>query len=298
MVCPNCGINLSGDENFCPNCGINLKLYAQQESTPHHQLDLITNWISNNGMLVFIGALIILILTSGSAMLGISALVVGLILIYFLAVNSQAGQITDLNNKLINRIDLVGSKVVTGLEQHTAIDKNASVHQEKVRNRTGNINFNWISIFIALASLIIVFYGPFASRLFGIDAPSYSIFRSMIMFAKDYPQYAYLGFGLLVIVILVPVLIVILTLANGKHTNMWAFIASLIELLALLFVLVQVLRGSAMTQGLSQFGISNANPHIEVTKEIIGMRIGFGISSYLLLLSTVLSTISTWINRR
>lgn len=299
MTCPNCGSPIKETDHYCSNCGFCVREYFDNQENTNHvsQTVKITTWISNNGMLIFVGALLLLILMSGSKIIGWSATFLALIIIYVLAINHQNEEETILNRRILRHVDVVGKKVEHGIVNSVNDDERPSPQQVKVKSQTGWNNFNLISIFGALISLLVVFYGPFASAMMGMGK-SISIYDTLLLLAQHNMKYAIICYTLLAVMIGCPILIIMLTMSTKKHANRVALVLSAIETLVILALAVQIFYNSSILATLGSLDSFQNLPVMKTSSKIMHMFIGFGISSYLLLISSALTTFATWINRK
>lgn len=256
-------------------------------------LDKVTDWISQNGMIILVVALIIILLMSASRPLGFTALVIGVILIYVMVQTQPEEHESKLNKQISTRIDYVGKRMSNNLEERVASPQNPSAERQKLDDRVGGLNLNLLVILMAAITLILVFYGPFATtEVFGLESKT-SIYQTSLVIAQTGMNAAIMSYGFLTIVIGGPIAIILLTLSKRKHTKLWSFIISAVESIVLIAVMASLIYlMNTVEEGslVSIFSTKLAN--------ILNMTVGFGISSYLLLVSSLVTSVTAALNNK
>lgn len=154
-------------------------------------------------------------------------------------------------------------------------------------------NLNLITIFLAVIELIIVFYGPFVSIRLSEMKSSISIYSSLVSFIKIHSSYVWFGWILLIGAILIPVAIIILSLFKQKWAKRTTFILSLIYTLVLVIVTIKWMTGTGQALKIAQEIFSTTQKSVN---RLVGITMGIGISSYLLLLTSVITNVTTYFN--
>src|SRR5699024_1687989 len=104
---------------------------------------------------------------------------------------------------------------------------------------------------------------------------------------------AIMSYGFLTIVIGGPIAIILLTLSKRKHTKLWSFIISAVESIVLIAVIASLIYlMNTVEEGslVSIFSTKLAN--------ILNMTVGFGISSYLLVVSSLVTSVTAALNNK
>ena len=141
-------------------------------------------------------------------------------------------------------------------------------------------------ILIAVLNLLLVFNGPFSSGMNGYQSASIS--RTLLSIGRFNGKYIFIGYGMWLLLVGVPIAIIILTIKNGKNNKKLVFFLSLIESIILVVCAVELI---FMNAGLS-LGITNnqAINSMEIQR-IVTNAISFGVSTYLLFVSSILLTV-------
>ncbi len=149
-------------------------------------------------------------------------------------------------------------------------------------------------ILIAVLNLLLVFSGPFSSGMMqGYQALSIS--KALLSIGRFNGKYIFIGYGMWLLLVGVPIAIIILTIKNGKNNKKLVFFLSLIESIVLIVCAVELI---FMNAG-SPLGITNntvANS-IEIQR-IVANAISFGVSTYLLFVSSILLTVVSFRSMR
>ncbi|APT18815.1 hypothetical protein FC62_GL001478 [Amylolactobacillus amylotrophicus DSM 20534] len=257
-------------------------------------LDKVTDWISTNGMIILVVGLVIILLMSASRTLGWAALIAGMILIYIMAQTQPEEKESKLNRRLSTQVDFLGQRVGAGIEERVAAPENPSPERQKIDRRVGGLNLNLLVLFLAAITLVLVFYGPFASAyvLVGIESKS-SIYQTSLTIAQIGLNAGILSYGFLTIVIGAPIMIILLTLSKKRRSRLWAFILSALESVVLIVVmasLIYIMNTVEEGKLVSMFSAKLA--------DVLSMTVGFGISSYLLLVSSLITSVVTALNNK
>ena len=141
-------------------------------------------------------------------------------------------------------------------------------------------------ILIAVLNLLLVFSGPFSAGMNGYQSASIS--RTLLSIGRFNGKYIFIGYGMWLLLVGVPIAIIILTIKNGKNNKKLVFFLSLIESIVLVVCAVELI---FMNGGLS-LGITNnqAINSMDIQR-IVTNAISFGVSTYLLFVSSILLTV-------
>lgn len=298
MKCPNCGQQIPANAKHCPYCGFLLtdkRENYHQESSNSTMAGMIA-WIKSNATLVFWIGIGLMILTSFSWQLGWFCLLVLLIWLFIVSEKKEdVGQYV-ADQKLEADVDRVGSKLLnhaqqrgTRLREHREA-KAASRPNRGKRRRTG---WQIGTLLMALVSLLVVFFGPFASYSMMGFASGPSIARSLLTIGRLGGRHMLTGYGMLLLLILVPITLIWLTLKNGRKFRVIIFIVSLLETVLLLFIAVRLV---FLDAGANIGVVNNQQFAQSRLSQVVYNAISFGISSYLLLLSSIITTVLAFKN--
>lgn len=327
MKCPNCGEDVKPTDKQCPNCHFDLEKFRNEfftgqdttrnEKNDDHQkqetrsvkkvepkkqnstIATMINWIQVNSMIVFVVGIILLILTSFSPSLGWSCFF-ALLIWLFIVSDKNKGKKTEqytVNQRLTEHVNKVGSDVVNSFEEG---ENKVRAHRQKIDDKLGRdpeaikkvvkqkrTATQLGVILIAVLNLLLVFSGPFSSGMMqGYQAISIS--KALLSIGRFNGKYIFIGYGMWLLLVGVPIAIIILTIKNGKNNKKLVFFLSLIESIVLIVCAVELI---FMNAG-SPLGITNntvANS-IEIQR-IVANAISFGVSTYLLFVSSILLTV-------
>lgn len=326
MKCPNCGEDVKPTDKQCPNCHFDLEKFRNEfftgqdttrnEKNDDHQkqetrsvkkvepkkqnstIATMINWIQVNSMIVFVVGIILLILTSFSPFLGWSCFF-ALLIWLFIVSDKNKGKKTEqytVDQRLTEHVNKVGSDVVNSFEEG---ENKVKARRQKIDDKLGRdpeaikkvIKQKRTAtqlgvILIAVLNLLLVFSGPFSSGMNGYQSASIS--RTLLSLGRFNGKYIFIGYGMWLLLVGVPIAIIILTIKNGKNNKKLVFFLSLIESIVLVVCAVELI---FMNGGLS-LGITNnqAINSMDIQR-IVTNAISFGVSTYLLFISSILLTV-------
>lgn len=327
MKCPNCGEDVKSTDKQCPNCHFDLEKFRNEfftgqnqtrnESSDNRQkqetrsvkkiapkkqnstIASMINWIQVNSMIVFVVGIILLILTSFSPSLGWSCFF-ALLIWLFIVCDKNKGKVTEqytVDQRLTEHVNKVGSDVVNSFEE----GKNrVKAHRQKIDNKLGRdpeaikkvvkqkrTATQLGVVLIAVLNLLLVFSGPFSSGMMQ-GYQTLSISKALLSIGRFNGKYLLIGYGMWLLLVGVPIAIIILTIRNGKNNKRIVFLLSLIESIVLVICAVELI---FMNAG-SSLGITNnaAANSVEIQR-IVANAISFGVSTYLLFVSSILLTV-------
>lgn len=327
MKCPNCGEDVKSTDKQCPNCHFDLEKFRNEfftgqnqtrnESSDNRQkqetrsvkkiepkkqnstIAGMINWIQVNSMIVFVVGIILLILTSFSPSLGWSCFF-ALLIWLFIVCDKNKGKVTEqytVDQRLTEHVNKVGSDVVNSFEEG---ENRVKAHRQKIDNKLGRdpeaikkvvkqkrTATQLGVVLIAVLNLLLVFSGPFSSGMMQ-GYQTLSISKALLSIGRFNGKYLLIGYGMWLLLVGVPIAIIILTIRNGKNNKRIVFLLSLIESIVLVICAVELI---FMNAG-SSLGITNnaATNSVEIQR-IVANAISFGVSTYLLFVSSILLTV-------
>ena len=327
MRCPNCGEDVKSTDKQCPNCHFDLEKFRNEfftgqnqtrnESSDNRQkqetrsvkkiapkkqnstIASMINWIQVNSMIVFVVGIILLILTSFSPSLGWSCFF-ALLIWLFIVCDKNKGKVTEqytVDQRLTEHVNKVGSDVVNSFEEG---ENRVKAHRQKIDNKLGRdpeaikkvvkqkrTATQLGVVLIAVLNLLLVFSGPFSSGMMQ-GYQTLSISKALLSIGRFNGKYLLIGYGMWLLLVGVPIAIIILTIRNGKNNKRIVFLLSLIESIVLVICAVELI---FMNAG-SSLGITNnaAANSVEIQR-IVANAISFGVSTYLLFVSSILLTV-------
>lgn len=327
MKCPNCGEDVKSTDKQCPNCHFDLEKFRNEfftgqnqtrnESSDNRQkqetrfvkmiepkkqnstIASMINWIQVNSMIVFVVGIILLILTSFSPSLGWSCFF-ALLIWLFIVCDKNKGKVTEqytVDQRLTEHVNKVGSDVVNSFEEG---ENRVKAHRQKIDNKLGRdpeaikkvvkqkrTATQLGVVLIAVLNLLLVFSGPFSSGMMQ-GYQTLSISKALLSIGRFNGKYLLIGYGMWLLLVGVPIAIIILTIRNGKNNKRIVFLLSLIESIVLVICAVELI---FMNAG-SSLGITNnaATNSVEIQR-IVANAISFGVSTYLLFVSSILLTV-------
>lgn len=327
MKCPNCGEDVKSTDKQCPNCHFDLEKFRNEfftgqnqtrnESSDNRQkqetrsvkkiapkkqnstIASMINWIQVNSIIVFVVGIILLILTSFSPSLGWSCFF-ALLIWLFIVCDKNKGKVTEqytVDQRLTEHVNKVGSDVVNSFEEG---ENRVKAHRQKIDNKLGRdpeaikkvvkqkrTATQLGVVLIAVLNLLLVFSGPFSSGMMQ-GYQTLSISKALLSIGRFNGKYLLIGYGMWLLLVGVPIAIIILTIRNGKNNKRIVFLLSLIESIVLVICAVELI---FMNAG-SSLGITNnaAANSVEIQR-IVANAISFGVSTYLLFVSSILLTV-------
>lgn len=331
MKCPNCGEDVKSTDKQCPNCNFDLEKFRNEfftgqkvtrnEENNDKQLNRETrsvkkiepkkqnstiatmiNWIQVNSMIVFVVGIILLILTSFSPALGWSCFI-ALLIWLFIVCDKNKGNTTEqytVDKRLTEHVNKVGSDVVNSFEEG---ENKVKARRQKIDDKLGRdpeaikkvvkqkrTATQLGVVLIAVLNLLLVFSGPFSSgTMQGYQAVSIS--KTLLSLGRFSAKYIFIGYGMWLLLVSVPIAIIILTIKNGKNNKRIVFLLSLIESIVLVICAVELI---FMNAGLSVGITNNAATNSMEIQRIVANAVSFGVSTYLLFVSSILLTVVTF----
>lgn len=161
------------------------------------------------------------------------------------------------------------------------------------RQTIKNSNLNLITIFLAVIELAVVFFGPFVSVHLSQMDSSISIYKTLRAFIGLNNKYQWFGYLLLIAAIALPILIVIFTLLKSRTAKVIAFVISLVMALVLVVITLKWMFGTSSALKMVQQIFADTN---KKASALVNVTMGIGISSYLLLLTSVITTVAAYFN--
>ncbi len=168
-TCPNCGHQISEDDDICPNCGFNLKKYRDDFFTDQHKkakyedkdegrkivsrlayreefypvkqnttVQRMIAWVRSNATIVFLLGVILLIIMSFSRSIGWILFL--LLMIWLFIVCDRANKIEryTVDKRLTDKINQVGSNMFNSVEDRNQKIRNHNKKFEEDHPRLGN----------------------------------------------------------------------------------------------------------------------------------------------------------------
>jgi hypothetical protein len=297
MKCRNCQKEIPADSKYCPYCGFENKPQMTRREDYHNDsrqtnstIAAMIAWLHNNTTIVFFSGVGLMILVSFSRPLGWFTFFALLIWLFIVCEKSGAdtNQYT-ADKRLTEDVSNLSSRVVNNMENDKArIQQRRHRGEEPVervhKKRTG---IQVALLLMALFSLLVLFFGPFASySTLGLNSDA-SIARSLISIGGRGGSYIVTGYGLLLLLICAPCLIIWLTLKDGHQYRWLIFTISMIETVLLVYIafkLIMMDQGANIGSGAAT--VSGTGRLNQITTNAIS----FGISSYLMFLASVITS--------
>lgn len=323
MKCPNCGQSISEQDERCPHCNFDLKKFRQQYFTgesnkrnnsknkdqlnnkksvfiPKKQNPTVAamiNWIQVNSIIVFLTGIGLLILMSFSRPLGWLSFFALLIWLFIVCEKRPNTEQYTADQRLAEKVNQVGSDVANSVENHHQKLKNKRIEhgkkplseefQQTIKEKRTPLQLG--VILLAIINLGVLFFGPFSSSSTAGDHSS-SITKILLSVGGLGGKYLFIGYGLWLLFLLVPILIIYLTIKNKKNNKRIVFLLSLLETIFIVFVAFEII---FMDAG-SLIGLNTNIQNSQHLRRMFTNLISFGISSYLLLISSLLTTWLAW----
>ncbi|QNQ80940.1 zinc ribbon domain-containing protein [Lactobacillus sp. PV034] len=324
MKCPNCGRQVSANDERCPYCDFDLKkfnssYFTNSEESNHSKVNsennktslsknvsisgkqnstiaAMVNWIQANAIIVFLSGIGLLILMSFSRPLAWITFLVLMIWLFIVCRSHPEPQQYTVDQRLAEKVNQVGSSVANSVEaQHQKVKTKRMAHgkkplsQEVHHDSNQKLTFTQLGVLLlALVSLFVIFFGPFATTSLN-GMPSASITKVLLNVAGLGGKDSLIGYGLLLLFITMPLAIIVFTVKNKHNDKHLVFILSLIETIFLVLVAFELVFRNAG----ASLGIINVSGTGYV-KQLVNNFVSFGISAYLLLISSILTTWLAW----
>ena len=319
MKCPNCGQKVKDDAERCPYCNFDLKKFNTAYFTNHNDINhqenhdaskqpvflpkkqnptiaAMINWIQVNAIIVFLTGIGLLILMSFSRPLAWLTFFALMIWLFIICQRHPKTEQYTADRRLAEKVNQVGSNVANSVEERQERIKNKRseygkkplVHdiQPSKRNKLSLMQLG--IMLMACISLFVIFFGPFASTSLN-SVPSSSITKVLVNIAGLGGEYSLIGYGLLLLFLAVPIAIIVLTIKNKNYSKRLVFFLSLVETIFLVLVAFELIFRNVG----SSLGILNSHT-TGYLKQIMDNIISFGISTYMLLISSILTTWLSW----
>ena len=253
-------------------------------------------WIQVNSIIVFLSGIGLLILMSFSRPLGWICFFALLIWLFIVCKKNPNTEQYTADQRLAEKVNQVGSDVANSVQNHHQKLKTKRIERGKkpieeeitqtIKEKRTTLQVG--VILLAIVNLLVLFFGPFSSPLVNNYQTS-SITKVLLgiggLGGKDF----FVGYGLWLIFFLIPVFIIVLTIKNKRNNRKIVFFLSLLETIFVILVAFEII---FMNAG-SLVGF-NRLQNSQVVSQIITNVISFGISSYLLLISNLLTTWLAW----
>ncbi|MBP2058044.1 heme/copper-type cytochrome/quinol oxidase subunit 4 [Lactobacillus colini] len=323
MKCPNCDQVINENDEKCPHCGFNLKV-SQENSINNgpnptrqtgtrmsrraaHEKDLHENsnstveamitWIRVNATIVFLIGVALLILMSFSRPLAWFSFFALMVWLFIICNKNKQPQQYTADARLTEEVNRVSSNVVNSLEQgenklkvqKKRLDAKRGIQRdsESIEVRPKRTAAQFGVILMAAFNLITVFFGPFASNAM-LGYRELSTSKVLLNLGGLGGKYALIGYGLWLVFTLIPIAIIVITIKNKKYNRQIVFTLAIVETIILficVFELVFLNAGKSI-------GITNSNVISDAKiQQVLANVVSFGISAYLLFISSILTTI-------
>lgn len=328
MKCPNCNEKITEEDDKCPHCGFNLKKFREEFFTDRHvkaahedqetasrmtrraiyheefvpkkqnsTVAAMITWIRVNATIVFLLGVLLLVLMSFSRPLGWFSFLALMVWLFVVCdKNKQPKQYT-VDKRLTQKVNKVSSDVFNSFEEGENKFKQKQADFDVKRGKQSEDLSDVLKekrsstqlgvILMAALSLVVVFYGPFSSSsMQGFQALSIS--KMLLNLGGLGGKYSLIGYGLWLLFVIIPIVIIIITLRNKKHNRQVVFGLSLVETLVLLvcaFELIFLNAGKSV-------GITDSSVVSDARlQQMLANAISFGVSTYLLFISSILTTV-------
>lgn len=323
MKCPNCGQSVSQADDRCPNCDFDLKKFRTEFFTDRHQEPVTSNnrrrsfnqeefkpkkqnstvaamiqWVRVNATIVFLLGVLLLILMSFSRPLGWFAFAALMVWLFVVCDRNKDTQQYTVDRRLTEKVNQVGSDVFNSFEdtsekvkarriergrQPLSTEIDQTFKEKRSATQLG-------AVLMAAISLIVVFYGPFSSSSMQ-SFQALSISKMLLNLGGLGGKYSFIGYGLWLLLIVIPIAIIVLTVKNKKNNRKIVFTLSLIETIILVIAAFELIfMNAGSTVGITDNTVNNGVK----AQKMIANAISFGISAYLLLISSILTTVISW----
>lgn len=296
MRCRNCQKEMPADSKYCPYCGFENKPQLARREDYHHgsrqnnsTITAMIKWLHNNTTIVFLTGVGLMILVSFSRPFGWFVFFALLIWLFIVCEKNGAdnNQYT-ADKRLTEDVSHLSARVVNNVENDKERLQRRHRDSEPVaRVRKRRTGIQVALLLMALFSLLVLFFGPFASySTLGLNSNA-SIARSLLSIGGRGGSYLLTGYGLLLLLIVAPCLIIWLTLKDGHHYRWLIFTISMVETVLLVYIafrLIMMDQGANIGSGAAT--VSGTGRLNQITTNAIS----FGISSYLMFLASVLTS--------
>lgn len=330
MKCPNCGESISPEDEYCPHCNFNLKKFrtefftdedssrqnkASQSETSRHQgqkelkpkiqnntIAAMIRWIQVNAMIVFLVGILLLILMSFSRPLGWFSFFALMIWLFVVCDRHPNTEQYTVDKRLTEGVNKVGSDVFNRFEntQQKVDERRMKKGKKPIQQEVDQVvkekrtSTQLGVLLMAALSLLTVFYGPFSSN----SMQSYqtlSISKVLLNVGGLGGRYIIFGYGTWLILVAIPIAIIVLTIRNKPHNKKIVFALSLAEtIIVLIFAFELIFRNAGSGLGITADNVVNDVK----AQRMIANAISFGISAYLLLISSILTTVIAYRSMR
>lgn len=320
MNCPNCNHPVKETDESCPNCNFNLKKFRSeffsndnsqhqsdnvsvrttrtrrealaknyQPKKPNSTIEAMIKWIKVNSMIVFCVGVLLLIIMSISRPLGWFAFFALMIWLFIVCDKNQNPEQYFADKRLTQKVNQVSSDLVNEIQ-----DKENKVRKRRIQQapdheavvKKSHTPAQWGLVLMALLSLIVVFFGPFSAATGG-SFQKHSISATLLSIAGMGGKYSLIGYSLWLIIVAIPITIIVITVKNKKHNQQLTFVLSLVETIILfIYAFELIFLNAGHKLGITATVTSNMKIH-----QMMENAISFGISTYLLFISSILTTV-------
>lgn len=319
-TCPNCGHEVTQDDQVCPNCGFNLAKYREtffakedkpaaqsraqyrEEFKPKKQNSIVQKmieWVRANATIVFLLGVVLLIIMSFSRPLGWISFFVLMVWLFIICDRKEKVEQYTADLRLTQKINQVGSDMFNTVESHGEKAKQqekkfeedhpkVARHVEKIKNeKIRHFSYAPISIILmAVINLFVLFTGSGASLSNISYTEHLSISKVLLGIAGRSLSNQNWGVAAILyivwlLLILFPIYIIYNTIKNTKKSKTTAFLLALIETVFLIFVVFKM--SSPTSAGTGLFS--------QLTSQLLTYAVSIGASAYFLILVNVLITV-------
>lgn len=321
-TCPNCGRPIADVDITCPNCHFDLQKYREtfftdqhekanyedektgrkivnrkiyrQEFYPEKQNTTIARmlaWIRVNSMIVFLLGIALLVIMSFSRSIGWICFFALLVWLYFVCIREEKITRYTVDKRLTEKVNQIGSNVFNDFaESKQKVKTKKKATQDGTEAEPVKKHFNYIQLLVvllAVISLIVLFTGSGASVSDVTYSGKLSITRVVFSFAgRLFSSRSTILTGIIVctfwlLIVLVPLCIIYYTLKDTKKGRLVAFLLSLIETIFLIYLIFRMSSSALANRGILH----------SITSQLLLYAVSIGASTYLLILSSAMTTV-------
>lgn len=319
-TCPNCGHEITQDDQVCPNCGFNLAKYREtffteekkskaqsraqyrEEFKPKKQnstVQKMIEWVRANATIVFLLGVVLLVIMSFSRPLGWIGFLALMVWLFIVCDRKEKVEQYTADIRLTQKINQVGSDMFNSVESHGEKARQqekkfeedhpkVARHVEKIKSKKVR-HFSYVPlsvVLMAIINLFVLFTGSGAS-LSNISYTEHLSISKVILgiagraLSNQKWVIALILYLVWLFLILFPIYIIYNTLKNTKQSKTTAFILALIETAFLIFVVFKM----SMPTSSTGTGIFS-----QLTSQLLTYAVSIGASAYFLILVNVLTT--------
>ncbi|MGM9906517.1 zinc ribbon domain-containing protein [Lactobacillus sp.] len=287
-----------------PSGKLSRSAYRQKQEqnafTGNPTVEKMIQWLRDNTTIAFLVGVGLLIIMSFSRTLGWTAFAVSMALLIWTGHRDSQGEYTADRNlteyirnwgsKVFNAFDDKENEIEEKNEEFTESHPKFEAKVEKVKKKTKKPrNFGVIQLSILLTSLItlvLLFLGTgfvTSSSKLTVASVFFEVANRQITAGKIVP--ALILYLFLAVFLLLPVFIMLAVSQNTRVSRVRAFALSLVESLVLIYLFYQLAQTTSATSYLSQ-----------AVSSLKSYAVAIGISGYLLILVSCLTTVLAGIN--